>query len=154
MSDPSDPKESKEKQLDLGLKHHPFNIFSKYRERFELTRARWDTRKYTKSTWVWFSITLSIALITTQIITIQEQFSLLPQEIPIFQFYIDNIQRLAPFQMIYSIPATSAMIFVFGVIFSHKYYGSEKNLSNVLLLTMFLSISIISISLIKLLNLY
>ena len=60
MSKQPKKKESKEKQLNLGLKQSPFNAFAKHKERFELFRAKWDTKRYTKSTWVWFSIIISI----------------------------------------------------------------------------------------------
>ena len=144
----------KEKQLNLGLKQSPFNLLFKQKDRFDLFRARWDTKRYTKSTWVWFTIVLSFSLIATQIVTILENISLLPQQIPVFQFYVDNVARLAPQDFIYSAPAVSSLLLILGIIFSNKYYNKERNLANTLLLACLLSIFLITVSLIRLINLY
>jgi len=154
MSKRPKKKEPKKKQLNLGLKQSPFNILTKHKEKFELFRAKWDTKRYTKSTWVWFSIVISISLITTQIVVIQEKIKSLPKQIPLFQFYIDNTQRLASSTLIYLIPTISVIILLLGIIFSNKYYNKERVLSNFLLLTTLLATLIMSVSLIRLINLY
>jgi len=154
MSKQTKEKKPEEKQLDLGLKQSPFNIFTKQKERFDLFRARWDTRRYTKSNWVWFTIVLSASLIATQVVAIQENILLLPKQIPLYQLYLDNIQRLAPSSYLYLIPSVSCLLFVIGVLFSNKYYNKERTLSNLLLLTTFLATLIMTISLIRLINLY
>ena len=154
MSKQPKGKKPKEKQLDLGLKQSPFNTITKHKERFNLFRARWDTRRYTKSTWVWFVIVISISLITTQIVTIQENIELLPTQIPLYQFFIDNTLRLTSSKYIYFIPGISGFLFVVSILFSNKYYNKERSLSNLLLLTSLLSILIMTISLIRLFNLY
>jgi hypothetical protein len=141
-------------QLNLKLKQSPLNGIAKYKERFELFRAKWDIKRYTKSTWVWFTIVITISLIVTQIYTIQEQINILPNQIPLFQIYVDANQTLVKTDFIYTIPGISVLILVLGVIFSNKYYNKERNLSNTLLWTMLLSNLIITTALIRLINLY
>jgi hypothetical protein len=144
----------KDQQLKLNLKHSLFNGLAKYKERFEMFRAQWDIKKYTKSTWVWFTIVLSLSFLITQIYTIQEKISMLPNQIPIFQIYIDSNKTLAPANYIYIIPATTMIIIILGITFSNKYYNQEKELSNTLLWVMFLANLVITVSLIRLINLY
>jgi hypothetical protein len=147
-------RKQKDLQLSLNLKHSLFNGLAKYKERFEMFRAQWDIKKYTKSTWVWFTIVLSLSFLITQIYTIQEKISILPNQIPIFQIYIDSNKTLPSTNYIYFIPALSLLITVVGIIFSNKYYNQEKQLSNTLLWVMFLANLVITISLIRLINLY
>jgi hypothetical protein len=142
------------KQLDLKLKQSPFNAIAKYKERFEFFRAKWDIRRYTKSTWVWFTITISISLIVTQIFTIQENISRFPKFIPIFQIFIDADKSLGQTNFIYLVPGISLLILVLGIVISNKYYNKERNLSNTLLWSMLLANFIITIALIRLINLY
>jgi hypothetical protein len=150
------PKKSKpkNKQLNLKLKESPLNFLAKFKERIELSRARWDIKKYTKSSWVWFTLVISISLIVTQIYTIQESFTTLPKRIPLFQIYVDASKALAGTKYIYLIPAISILIVVTGIIFSNKYYNKKRNLSNTLLLSMLLGNLIITVALIRLINLY
>ncbi len=143
-----------EKQLNLKLKQSPFNILAKYKERFELFRAHWDIRRYTKSTWVWFTIVLSISMLLTQVYTIRSNFSVLPKEIPLFRIYVDAKSTLASTQYIYILPVLSLLIIVIAIIFSNKYYNKQRSLSNSLLWTMFLGNLILTLSLIRLINLY
>jgi hypothetical protein len=148
-------KETEEnKQLNLKIKQSPLNSIAKYKERFELFRAKWDMKRYTKSTWVWFTIVISISLIITQIYTIQEQIELLPNKLPLFQIYVDSNKTLAATNFIYTIPALSVLILILGIIFSNKYYNKERNLSNTLLWSMLLANFIMTIALIRLINLY
>lgn len=146
--------EEQNKQLDLKLKQSPLNGLVKYKERFELFRARWDIRRYTKSTWVWLTIILSISFIVTQIFTIQEESSLLPKYIPLLQLYVDADKTLTPTNYIYLVPALSAIVLLFGIIFSNRFYNKERDLSDTLLWVMLLSIFIMTTSLIRLINLY
>ena len=85
------PKEKRKKddQLELNLKQSVFSGIAKYKNRFELFRAKWDIKRYTKSNWVWFTIIISLSLLITQIYTIVEKFSSLPTKLPILQIYID-----------------------------------------------------------------
>ncbi|MCD4811063.1 hypothetical protein K8R14_00445 [bacterium] len=154
MSKQTKDKKPEEKQLNLNLKQSPFNIFAKHKERFDLFRARWDTRRYTKSNGVWFTIVLSVSLIATQVVAIQENLQLLPKQIPLYQLYLDNTLRLAPSSYLYLIPFVSCLLFVITLFFSNKYYNKERTLSNLLLLTTFLGTLIMTISLIRLINLY
>jgi membrane glycosyltransferase len=150
------PKKSKDenKQLNLKLKESPFNFLVKFKESIELSRAKWNIKRYTKSTWVWFTIVISISLIVTQLYTIQEEFSNLPKKFPLFQIYVDSNKTLTETVYIYLIPAISVFIIVIGIIFSNKYYNKERELANTLLLSMFLSVLVITIALIRLINLY
>jgi hypothetical protein len=142
------------KQLDLKLKESPLNGLAKYKERFELFRAQWDIRRYTKSSWVWLTIVLSISLVITQFVTILENISLLPKEIPLLQIYVNADETLASESMIYLAPAFSLIIIVIGIIVSNKYYNKERELSNTLLWVMLLANLVVTIALIRLINLY
>lgn len=147
-------KKPKEKQLNLGLKQSPLNIFRKYRDEISSLKARLDIRKYSKSTWVWFCIILSTSFIITQIYSVQQSLTTLPERIPLYQIYVDNTQRLSDTDFIYLIPGLSLIILLTGIGISNRMYNKERNLSNVLLLTMLISIATMSIALIRLINLY
>ncbi|KUK76626.1 MAG: transmembrane(s)protein [candidate division WS6 bacterium 34_10] len=146
--------EKKEEQLNLKLKESPLNGLAKYKGRLELFRAKWDIRKYTKSSWVWFSIVLSFSLIATQLFTILEEYSLLPKKIPIFQIYVDSEDTLASSSLIFLAPILSFLIVIVGIVVSNKYYNKERDLSNTLLWVMFLANLVITIALIRIINLY
>ena len=151
------PKEDKKKgddQLKLNLKQSFFSGIAKYKNRFEIFRAKWDIKRYTKSNWVWFTIIVSISLLITQIYTILEKFSLLPTKLPILQIYIDANRTLIGRDLIYLIPGISLLLIVIDVIFSNKYYNKERNLANTLLLSMMLGVMIATIALIRLIDLY
>ncbi|MCD4756034.1 hypothetical protein K8R20_00210 [bacterium] len=154
MSKQAKEKKLKEKQFDLGLKQSPLNAIAKRKERLELLRAKWDTRGYTKSSWVWLTIVLSISFITTQILTIQENIPLLPKQIPLYQLYTDNLQRLTPANYIYLIPSISCLLLITSIFFSNRYYNKERTLSNLLLHITLLATLIMTISLIRIINLY
>jgi len=141
-------------QLNLKLKESPLNFLAKFKNCIELSIAKWSIKRYTKSTWVWFTIVISVSLIITQLYTIQEKFISLPTKIPLFQIYVDINKTLTETVYIYLIPVISVLILVIGIIFSNKHYNKERNLANTLLLSMFLSVLIITIALIRLINLY
>jgi hypothetical protein len=145
---------SENEQLDLKLKESPLNTIAKYKERFDLFRAQWDIRRYTKSSWVWLTIILSISLVVTQVYTIQENLNILPQKIPLLQIYVDANKTLVSTDLIYLAPVTSILIIILGIIFSNKFYNKERNLSNTLLWTMFLGNLIVTVALIRLINIY
>lgn len=146
--------EKKDEQLNLKLKESPFNDLVKYKERFELFRVKWDIRKYTKSSWVWFTIVLSLSLIATQFYTVLENYELLPKKIPIFQIYVNSEDTLAPSSLIYLAPTLSFLIVIVGIVVSNRYYNKERDLSNTLLWVMFLANLIITIALIRIINIY
>ena len=146
--------EKKKEQLNLKLKESPLNGLAKYKERFELYRAKWDIRKYTKSTWVWFTIVLSFSLIATQLISIIEEFSILPKKTPIFQIYVNPDDTLTSSSLIYLAPILSFIIVIAGIVVSNRYYNKERDLSNTLLWVMFLANLVITIALVRIINLY
>jgi hypothetical protein len=141
-------------QLDLNLKQSPFNSVAKYKERFGLMRAKWDIKRYTKSSWVWFTIILSLSLLVTQVLTIMENYHILPNKIPILKFYIESDSTLASTEYIYLIPVLSFLILFLGIFFSNKFYNKERDLSNTLLWTVLLGNFIMTVSLIRLINIY
>ena len=148
-------KESKERsQLDLNLKESPLNSVTKYTERLSLMRAKWDIRRYTKSGWVWFTVIISISLLITQILTIIDNYNKLPNKIPILKIYIESDSTLASTEYIYLIPILSFLMIFLGIFFSNKFYNKERNLSNTLLWTVLLSSFIMTVSLIRLVNIY
>jgi hypothetical protein len=144
----------KDPQLKLSLKESFFSGIATYKNRFELFRAKWDIKRYTKSNWVWFTIIISLSLLVTQIYTILEDFSSLPTKIPIFQIYIDAQKTLAKKEFIYLIPGISILVIILGILFSNKYYNKERNLANTLLWSMLLSVAVATLALIRLIGLY
>ena len=147
-------KEKKSKQLELRLRQPLFNSLAKIKERFELSRARWDIKKYTKSTWVWFTIVLTLFLIATQLLTIQENIVILPRQIPLLKIYIEAEKALVHVDYIYLIPGVSFLIFLMGIILSNSFYNKQRSLSNTVLWVMFLGTLVVTISLIRLINLF
>ena len=150
----SKEKVKKNDQLQLSLKQSFFSGIAKYKNRFELFRAKWDIKRYTKSNWVWFTIIISISLLITQVFTILEKFSLLPTKLPILQVYIDASSTLIKKEFIYLIPGISLLLIIIDVVFSNKYYNKERNLANTLLWTMILAVTIATLALIRLIDLY
>lgn len=150
------PKENQEQkeQFSLNLKESPFNILAKYKERFELSRAKWDIRRYTKSTWVWLTTILSLSMIVTQVFSILESISSLPDFIPLLQIYVEADNTLTPTGYIYLVPILSSLILIFGIIISNKFYNKERNLSDTLLWVMLLANFVMTTALIRLINIY
>jgi cytochrome b subunit of formate dehydrogenase len=146
--------DKKSSQLKLSLKESFLGGIAGYKNRFELFRAKWDIKKYTKSNWVWFTLIISISFLVTQIYTIVENFPLLPTRIPIFPIYIDANDTLAKKDFTYLLPGISLILIITGIIFSNRYYNKERNLSNTLLWTMLLSVTVITLALIRLISLY
>jgi hypothetical protein len=56
--------------------------------------------------------------------------------------------------LIYLAPTLSFLIVIVGIVVSNRYYNKERDLSNTLLWVMFLANLIITIALIRIINIY
>lgn len=128
----------KEKQLDLGLKNAPQNIFYKYKDRYDIWIAGLETKKFIKDPLTWFVLILSLTLIFTQIYNITE-IERIPTEIPIFNYFLNYSKRLTSKEWIYTYPAMGTFVLLVGLFISNTYYHKEKLLSRTLLLIILLT---------------
>ena len=121
-------KKKKEKQLDLGLKNTPKNVYYKYKEQYDIWLAGLETKKYIKDPLTWFTIIISSTLIGTQIYLIEKQVKL-PSKIPIFNYFLNPGKRLIPDEYIYLIPLFCVILLIITIILTNKYYYRERELS-------------------------
>lgn len=141
-------KEKKEKQLDFGLKNPPQNIYYKYKDQYELWLSKLETYKFMKDLLMWFVVVISLSLIVTQIYTIQS-IDVLPTKIPVFNYFFTLTFRLANTYWIYIYPALSSIVLITGLLFTNKYYHTERELSRTLLVSILLVTLSLSIILLK-----
>ncbi len=141
-------KEKKEKQLDFGLKNPPQNIYYKYKDQYELWLSKLETYKFMKDILMWFILVISIALIITQVYTIQS-ITVLPSTIPVFNYFFTLTLRLADSNWIYVYPALSSIVLIIGLFFTNKYYHTERELSRILLVSILLVTLSLSFILLK-----
>lgn len=142
-------KDTKEKQLEFGLKNPPQNIYYKYKDQYELWLSRLEVYKFMNDTLTWFILIISISLISTQIYSIQNIESM-PSKIPIFGYFLTLSLRLADSIWIYIYPGISTIVVLIGFIFANKYYHRERELSKALLISVLLSTLSLSVILLKL----
>lgn len=131
-------KESKEQQLQFGLKDTPKNIYFKYKDQYEVWLAGLETRKYVKDPLTWFTLVMSITFLITEI-SILESSTRIPSKIPLFNYYIAPIERLVVKDLAYLYPFLSLLIIVISVYLSNLYYHKERELSKTLLIVMLIS---------------
>ncbi len=135
-------KEKKEKQLQFGLKSAPKNIYYKYKDQYELWLAGLETKKYIKDPLTWFSIILSLSLISTQIYIIESKDKI-PQQVPLFNYFLNPSKRLLPNEFIYLFPLGCLLILFLTIFLSNRYYHKERDLSKVIIIvTLLVNLSI------------
>lgn len=135
-------KKKKEKQLDLGLKNTPKNVYYKYKEQYDIWLAGLETKKYIKDPLTWFTIIISLSLIGIQIYLIEKEAKL-PSKIPIFNYFLNPGKRLISDEYIYLIPLFCAILLIITIILTNKYYYRERELSMTLsIVTLLANISI------------
>ena len=105
-------KKKKEKQLELTLPDTPKNIYYKYKNQYELWLAGIETKKFVKDPLTWFVIITSLALIATQVYTIQSKTQI-PSKVPIFNYFPNPSKRLVANQYIYFFPILCFLIVAF-----------------------------------------
>lgn len=63
MKKKSIKEKDKDIQLDLGLKNNPKNIFYKYKSRYDIWLAEFETRRFIRDSLTWFTSIIDIAII-------------------------------------------------------------------------------------------
>ena len=124
-------KKKKEKQLELTLPDTPKNIYYKYKNQYELWLAGIETKKFVKDPLTWFVIITSLALTATQVYTIQSKTQI-PSKVPIFNYFLNPLKRLAANQYIYFFPILCFLILLCTIVLSNSYYHKERELIKVL----------------------
>ena len=124
-------KKKKEKQLELTLPDTPKNIYYKYKNQYELWLAGIETKKFVKDPLTWFVIITSLALIATQVYTIQSK-TRIPSKVPVFNYFLNPSKRLVANQYIYFFPVLCFLILLCTIVLSNSYYHKERELIKVL----------------------
>ncbi len=124
-------KKEKEKQLELTLPDTPKNIYYKYKNQYELWLAGIETKKFVKDPLTWFVIITSLALIATQVYTIQSK-TRIPSKVPVFNYFLNPSKRLVANQYIYFFPVLSFLILLCTIALANSYYHKERELIKVL----------------------
>lgn len=141
----------KEKQLNLGLKNTPANIYYKYKDRYDVWSAGLETRKFLKDIFTWFVVILSITFIATEVYLIVNKGSI-PSEIPIFNYFVAPAERLVSDMWIYVYPLIGSTVLLIGILIANMFYHKERELSKILLLTVLLTNFSLCIIFLKLLH--
>ena len=125
-------KEKKEKQLDFGLRGTPRNVYYKYKKQYDLWLAGLETKKFIKDPLTWLTVILSISLIGTQIYLIEVKDKI-PQKVPIFNYFLNPVKKLAHDEYLYLLPLLCTLILLLTVFLSNKYYHKERDLSKIII---------------------
>jgi len=147
-----DPNEKKEQQLDLGIKEPFKNRLFKIKRNIDLAILKFEVRKFLKDPLLWATLVIGIVLIGHQIYLILNNFTDLPVYLPIFKYFISIPRKLVIKDYIVVFPIISFIVLALSLIFTSRYYNSEKVLTKFLLFASMLctvSQSIILIHLIR-----
>lgn len=148
----SSAKKEKEEQLDLGIKEPFKNRFFKVREKINLAILKFEVRKFLKDPLLWACLIIGLLLIGYQVYLIVEYFDNLPVYLPIFRQFIVIPRKLVVKDYIIIFPIISTVALLLSLIFTSRYYNSERILTKFLLFASLLCIisqSIILIDLIR-----
>jgi len=126
-------KEKKEKQLDFGLRGTPRNVYYKYKKQYDLWLAGLETKKFVKDPLTWLTIILSISLVVTQVYLIESKDKI-PQKVPIFNYFLNPVKKLAYDEYLYSLPLLCILILLLTIFLSNKYYHKERDLSKIIMI--------------------
>jgi hypothetical protein len=140
------------KQLDLGIKEPLKNKFFKIKGEIDLAILQFEVRKFLKDPLVWASIIISIVLITQQIYLISNNYTSLPVYIPVYRYFISIPRKLVEREYIIIFPIISIIASILSLIFTSRYYNSERLLTKFLLFGLILcniSQTVILIDLVK-----
>ena len=143
-------KPKKEKQLDLGLKQSPKNIFYKFKLRFTKFLIRFEIKEFLRSPFTWLVVILSLSFIITQGYVLFENISSYPSELPIWQNQVLLSRRLMEKNFLYIFPSISIFTLIIGIFLSNIYYHKEKFLSKILLFSVLLSVMSLTFAFLKL----
>lgn len=145
-------KKPREKQLDLGLKESPKNIFYKIRTKISRFLIRFEIKEFLKNPFTWLVIILSLGFIATQWYILKNNISGYPQNLPIWQNQAISEKKIAGKEYLYTFPIVSASILFLGSLFSNIFYYKEKYLSKILLFSVLLAITGVTFAFLKLVS--
>jgi hypothetical protein len=141
------------KQLGLGIKEPFKNRFFKIKRSIDSAVLKFEVRKFLKDPLIWAVLVVSTVLIAQQIYLIVINLERLPTYIPLFRHFISIPRKLSRKDHIILFPTISTVSLLLSLVFTSRYYNSEKELIKILLFTSLLctvSQSLILIDLIKL----
>ena len=143
-------KPKKEKQLNLGLKQSPKNIFYKFKLNLSEFLIRFEIKEFLRNPFTWLVTILSLSFIITQGYILYENISSYPIKLPIWQNQVSLSKRLVNKEFLYIFPSLSIFVLIIGIFLSNIYYHKEKFLSKILLFSILLSIISITFAFLKL----
>lgn len=124
-----------EQQLNLGIKEPFRNRFSKIRNEISLTILKFEVKKFLKDPLLWASIVINTVLIGHQTYLIFNNRERLPVYLPIYRYFISIPHKLIEKEYIVIFPIISVFSFILSLIFTSRYYNTERDLTKFLLLT-------------------
>lgn len=139
-----------EEQLNLGIKEPFGNRFSKIRNTLSLAILKFEVKKFLKDPLLWATIVLNSILIIHQIYLIINNLSDLPHYLPIYRYFLSIPRKLVGKEHIIIFPTISVISFALSLIFTSRYYNTERILTKFLLFSSLLCTSALSIILIYL----
>ena len=132
-------------QYDLDLKEPFSNKFWALRGKLNTKLQYLEIRRFTKSTFAWALIILSITLIATQAAYLFQYLDNFPPEIPIFLNYLDPTKRLGSSQILYALPVMSAVVLLISSLIGYRMYNLRRHLTYLLLISSLSSITIFTL---------
>ena len=133
MSKKKEKEDRKEQQLDLGIKEPFKNRFFKIKNKISLAILKFEVKKFLKDPLLWASLVICLILISHQIYTIANSFDTLPKYLPIFRHFISIPRKLVEKEYIVIFPIISFISLLLSLIFTSRYYNTEKVLTKFLL---------------------
>ncbi|MGI6443629.1 MAG: hypothetical protein ACOX06_01320 [Candidatus Dojkabacteria bacterium] len=144
--------EEQYKQLDLEIEEPFKNRFYKIKKDFDDVVIKLEVVKFLKDPLVWAALMAFLILTLYQVYIISTNINSLPTSLPIFKFYINPKNILAPKEMIYLYPIISTTISVPTFIFASRNYSREKHLTKLLLVSIIIAIISLTVILVNLVN--
>ena len=144
----------KEKQLDLGLKEPLGNTLITAKGRISRNLRILEIKRFIRSPYSWFFLTLAISLVATQVYYLINKLDALPTVIPIYFSSIDLTQRLGNKIELLLFPILSSIIIVATTVTGYHLYNSHRELIAFSLLNMLISVSVLTLILLKIFAMY
>jgi len=140
------------KQLDLDIKEPLSNKFYKAKRQFDFAVLKLEVIKFLKDPLVWALIVSGVILLFFQTNTIQQNFTEMPQYVPLFKFYLSSKDILASRKYIYAIPIISGCMVLITIFLVSRNYNREKNLTKILLVSTIMCILFLTIILLQIIR--
>ncbi len=147
-------KKKEEPQFEMGLKDPFVNRFYKLKARIHKLFLIIETKRFFKSSTVWFYM-ISLILLNILLFNYFEYFlNRIPSEVPLFQQSLELSKRLVSKDLIKYIPVTVAFLSLVGLIISSRIYNKKNYLAIVILLVEVLSVSTILYNVVSIISRY